>query len=151
MSTPEIRAKLAKKFGKKGGSKVGGGIRRKHKAARKTTSQDDKKILAEMKKLNAQDIPMVQEVNMFKEDGGVIHFTNPKVQADITSNTFCVSGRSANKTLPELLPGILPQLGPDNLAQLKSIAEQFQQATGKTDAANDDDEDVPELVENFDN
>jgi len=34
---------------------------------------------------------------MFKDDGTVIHFTNPKVQASIGSNTFSVTGHSENK------------------------------------------------------
>lgn len=29
---------------------------------------------------------------MIKEDGTVIHFTNPKVQASVPANTFSVSG-----------------------------------------------------------
>lgn len=31
-----------------------------------------------MKKLNVQPIPGVEEVNMFREDGNVLHFSAPK-------------------------------------------------------------------------
>jgi len=40
-------------------------------------------------------------LNMFKDDGSVIHFTNPKVQATIGANTFSVTlGHSETK--PEI-------------------------------------------------
>lgn len=42
------------------------------------TAQDDKKLQGALKKLNVQPIPGVEEVNMFKEDGNVLHFTAPK-------------------------------------------------------------------------
>ena len=48
---------------------------RKPKAS---TAQDDKKLQGALKKLNVQPIPGVEEVNMFREDGNVLHFTAPK-------------------------------------------------------------------------
>jgi nascent polypeptide-associated complex subunit beta len=48
-------------------------------------------------------IPGIEEVNMFKEDGTVIHFTNPKVQASIGANTFSVSGHSETKPVSILV------------------------------------------------
>ena len=50
-------------------------IVRKPKAS---NAQDDKKLQTALKKLNVQPIPGVEEVNMFKEDGNVLHFTAPK-------------------------------------------------------------------------
>lgn len=53
--------------------------------------------------------------------------------------------------LQELLPGIINQLGPDNLASLKTIADQYSNsaaAAAEVDA--DDDDEVPELEEDFD-
>lgn len=47
----------------------------------------------------------------------------------------------------DLLPGIVSQLGPDNLASLKKIAQQYERE--KKAEAGDDDDDVPDLVENF--
>lgn len=43
-----------------------------------STTQDDKKLQAALKKLGAQPIAGVEEVNMFREDGNVLHFTAPK-------------------------------------------------------------------------
>merc|ERR1712054_700163 len=84
------------------------------------------------KRLQVNNIPGIKEVNMFKEDGNVIHFSAPKVQASIAANTYVISGHAENKQLQELLPGIINQLGPDNLMNLKRIAESYevQGATG---------------------
>lgn len=43
-----------------------------------SAAQDDKKLQGALKKLNVQPIPGVEEVNMFREDGNVLHFTAPK-------------------------------------------------------------------------
>jgi nascent polypeptide-associated complex subunit beta len=48
------------------------------KKLHKTATSDDKKLQSTLKKLNVQPIPSIEEVNMFKEDGNVIHFTAPK-------------------------------------------------------------------------
>ena len=55
-----------------------GSVRRKKKASHKTATTDDKKLQTTLKRLNANNIPDIQEVNLFKDDGNVIHFTNPK-------------------------------------------------------------------------
>jgi nascent polypeptide-associated complex subunit beta len=44
----------------------------------KPSGQDDKKLQAALKKLNVQPVQGVEEVNMFQEDGNVLHFTAPK-------------------------------------------------------------------------
>merc|ERR1712078_371317 len=124
-----------------------GAVRRKKKAAsRSSSAQSDVKLNAALKKLGATNIPGIEEVNLFKEDGNVIHFVNPKVQAAISANTYIVSGPSETKPLQELLPSIVSQLGMDNLSQLQSMAAQAG-AAGAEAAADDDDDDVPDLVE----
>lgn len=53
----------------------------RRKIVRKTkpaAAQDDKKLQGALKKLNVQPIPGVEEVNMFREDGNVLHFSAPK-------------------------------------------------------------------------
>merc|ERR1712150_375168 len=101
-----------------------------------------------LKKLGATNIPGIEEVNFFKEDGKVIHFKNPKVQASIAANTYIISGPSETKPLQELLPSIVSQLGVDNLSQLQSVAAAAQaQAGGAAGMAEDDDDDVPDLVD----
>merc|ERR1712205_33831 len=119
-----------------------GTVRRKKKAVHKTAGQDDKRLQNTLRRLGVNTIPGIEEVNIFQDDN-VIHFTNPKVQASIAANTYIVSGNSQNKKLQDLLPGIIPQLGPDNL---RKIAEQFQKQEAAAGAKKDDD--LPE-VENF--
>jgi nascent polypeptide-associated complex subunit beta len=43
-----------------------------------SNTQDDKKLQGALKKLNVQPITGVEEVNMFREDGNVLHFSAPK-------------------------------------------------------------------------
>lgn len=122
-----------------------GSVRRKKKAVHKTTTTDDKRLQNTLKRLGVNTIPGIEEVNIFKEDT-VIHFTNPKVQASIAANTYVVSGPSQTKKLQDLLPGIINQLGTDNLANLKKIAQQFENKPEASGAGDDDD--VPD-VETF--
>lgn len=55
-----------------------GSVRRKKKAVHKTTTTDDKRLQSTLKRLGVNNIPGIEEVNLFKDDGNVIHFTNPK-------------------------------------------------------------------------
>lgn len=125
-----------------------GSVRRKKKTVRKNLSHDDKRLTNTLKRLNVRDIPAIEEVNLFKDDGTVIHFASPKVQASIAANTYVVSGNAENKKLQELLPGIISQLGPDNLEHLKKIYSSYSNEP-EAKAADDDDDDVPELEQNF--
>ncbi|RMY47446.1 hypothetical protein D0865_08660 [Hortaea werneckii] len=130
--------------------------RRKMKKVHKSSGTDDKKLQGALKKLNVQPITAIEEVNMFKQDGNVIHFSAPKVHASVPSNTFALYGNGEDKELTELVPGILNQLGPDSLASLRKLAESYQsmQKGGEgEEGKKDDDEDIPDLVEgsNFEN
>ena len=40
---------------------------------------------------------------MIKDDGDVIHFNNPKVQASLASNTFAITGHCETKCMSFLL------------------------------------------------
>lgn len=125
--------------------------RRKVKRAPARSGADDKKLQQTLKKLNTQPIQAIEEVNMFKSDGNVIHFSAPKVHAAVPSNTFAIYGNGEDKELTELVPGILNQLGPDSLASLRKLAESYQNMQ-KAEKGEDDDE-IPDLVdgENFEN
>ena len=125
--------------------------RRKKKAVHRTAATDDKKLQTSLKKLSVNTIPGIEEVNMIKDDGSVIHFNNPKVQASLAANTFAVTGHAENKQITEMLPGILNQLGAESLTHLKKLATNI--TTTPKDSLNDDDDDddeVPDLVQNFD-
>ena len=54
------------------------------------TTTDDKKLQSNLKKLGVNNIPGIEEVNMMKEDGNVIHFTNPKGEAACRTASDCV-------------------------------------------------------------
>ena len=60
---------------------------------------------------------------MFTNQGTVIHFNNPKVQASLAANTFTITGHAETKQLTEMLPSILNQLGADSLTSLRRLAE----------------------------
>jgi len=122
-----------------------GSVRRKKMTTHKTASTDEKRLQGTLKRLGVNNIPGIEEVNLFKEDGNVIHFKTPKVQASIGANTYVVSGHAETKKLQDLLPEIIHQLGPDNLANLKKIVESY---TSKKEETGDDE--IPELVSNFD-
>lgn len=104
--------------------------------------------------IDSKDEAGIEEVNLFKEDGKVIHFVNPKVQASIQANTYIVSGPSDTKPLQELLPSIVSQLGMDNIAQLQNAMAGQAGAAGAGAGGmpavaedDDDDDDVPDLVD----
>lgn len=99
-----------------------GTARRKKKVVHRTATTDDKKLQSSLKKLTVNSIPGIEEVNMFKEDGTVIHFNNPKVQASLAANTFAITGQAEQKRITEMMPGILNQLRPENLEHLKTLA-----------------------------
>merc|ERR1712233_194014 len=134
-----------------------GTVRRKKKVVHRTATTDDKKLQSSLKKLSVNNIPGIEEVNMIKDDGSVIHFNNPKVQASLAANTFAVTGHAENKQITEMLPGILNQLGAESLTHLKRLASNVSggQGLGGMEGAGgamdeEEDDEVPDLVENFD-
>ncbi|KAL0214532.1 hypothetical protein P9112_006716 [Eukaryota sp. TZLM1-RC] len=119
--------------------------RRKQRPAPQRVAAADPKLQGHLKRLNIQDIPGVEEANFFDETGAdrILHFTKPKVQANPNANTYVISGRPEEKSMSELLPDVLYQLGPKQFEQIKAVAEQAGVKTGET-------EDVPPLeTENF--
>jgi len=157
-ATPEFKPnleKLRRMQAQADAARIGGkGVpRRKKKVVHKTTTTDDKKLQGVLKKMAVNPIQGIDEVNMFRESGEVLHFVNPKVQASLSSNVFCISGHHEVKPLTEMLPSIIQQLGGDNMFNFQNLAKTLAGAGGadaaKAAAAAADD-DVPELVENFD-
>lgn len=74
-------AKVAKLQAAAAANRLGGKGTPRRKLPKRTkpaSQQDDKKLQAALKKLNVQPITGVEEVNMFLEDGNVLHFTAPK-------------------------------------------------------------------------
>lgn len=82
---------------------------------------------------------------------------------------MAIYGPGQTKELTELVPGILNQLGPDSLANLRRLAESYQSMTARQAAmaggaagagagagaekegeVGDEADEIPDLVENFD-
>lgn len=126
------------------------GIYNEKEGCPRDSTTDDKRLQSTLKRIGVNGIPAIEEVNIFKDDV-VIQFLNPKVQASIAANTWVVSGSPQTKKLQDILPNIIHQLGPDNLENLKKLAEQFQKQAPEagadaTAAQEDDDDAVPDLV-----
>ncbi|KAL9274584.1 Basic transcription factor 3-like protein [Drosera capensis] len=106
----------------------------KKKAVHKTTKTDDKRLQSTLKRIGVNTIPAIEEVKFSRMMWLFI-------QASIPANAWVVSGSPQTKR-------------PDNLDNLRELAEQFQKQgppTATTDAAaadapEDDDDDGPELV-----
>ncbi|XP_054581629.1 transcription factor BTF3-like [Eptesicus fuscus] len=125
--------------------RIGGkGTARRKKVVHRTATADDKKLQF-LKKLGCLIIT---------NQGTVIHFNNPKVQASLAANTFTITDHAETKQLTEMLPSILNQRGADSLIRLRRLAEALpkQSVDGKAPLATgeEDDDEVPDLVENFD-
>ena len=141
MEDPEVleaRKKLASKFGESVRIGGKGSMRKKNKVPHKTSQVDDKKVKQAIKKLGVQPLPGIDEVNFFQDDNTILHFQNPQIEGNIRDNFFVISGKGEVKTIRDLMPGILPQIGPKNAEFLKELIN-----SAKTAPADDD---VPELV-----
>mmetsp|Transcript_9656 Transcript_9656/g.18851 ORF Transcript_9656/g.18851 Transcript_9656/m.18851 type:complete len:151 (-) Transcript_9656:1451-1903(-) len=134
------RQKLVERFGENVRTGGKGSKRQLKKVQHKSGAGDDRKLQTALKKFAPQPFPSIEEVNLFRDDQTVMHFKTPQVQASIKDNLFLVSGPNEIKHIRDLMPGILPQLGPQNMEFLKEFA---QQASAQTS--------VPELIpeENF--
>ncbi|KAL6043822.1 Transcription factor BTF3 4 [Balamuthia mandrillaris] len=111
--------------------------RRKHKAKPRAGATNDRRLQSELGRMGVNELPGIEAVDMFHEDGSVLHFTNPKVQTSGGANMLVVTGRSEKLQFP---------------AGAEGLASQVLQAASAAAAAADKggDDDVPELVENFD-
>ena len=117
--------------------------RRKVKKAHKLSGADDKKIQSTIKKLSAQTIASIDEVNFFMQNGSILHFTVPKIQTVVSANTYIISGNPEEKDIAELLPGILSQLGPENIAELRKMAQAFSKSEANSEVS-----EISEKLEN---
>ena len=141
----DAREQLKKKFGKN--TKIGGkgGARRTKKVNKKADKNEDKKLKQQLKKFNVQSLPDIEEVNFFKDDGTVMNFKRPAVDFSVRDNLLVVSGSPETKEIESMLPDILKQVGPEQAAKLKDVVKK----EDKKAEANDDDDDIPDLVGNF--
>ncbi|GAB4816256.1 hypothetical protein N2152v2_003302 [Parachlorella kessleri] len=131
---------------------------RKKKAVHKTTSTDDKRLQNTLKRLGVNTIPGIEEVLLLNNDGTALQFNNPKVQASIAANTYVVSGPAQQKRAQDVMAQMLAGMG--GMPGMASMMAQMGAGgaggfpafnpAGAAEEPLDDDDDVPELVENFD-
>ena len=114
----EARKKLEKKFGKT--EKVGG-MKRKHKADAKPQTGSDKKVKEIVKKLVAQPLPDISDINLFTADNKVIQFKGASVFGSFQNQTIIVSGASETKDLKDCFADVVTQLSPEQLKGLKDL------------------------------
>lgn len=138
--TPDMlaaRERLRARMGVSGTQTGGKGTaRRKIKKTNKLVG-DDKRLQFGLRSIGAASIPGIEEVQMIKDDGHIIVFNNPKVQAAPNANTYVISGVADEREIS--LPTIFQQLSAAGL--------DLSQAGNKKN----EDGDIPTLVEAFDN
>lgn len=134
-----------------------GSARRKKKVMHHPVVKDDKQLINTLKKLGANTIPGIEEVNLFRENNMVITIKNPKVQTALACNTFSVSGQGVEKPMSEVVPSSFANnMSPESLMQLRNLGTLLNRARaeakvgggGNLPTGNDDDVPVPQ--ENFD-
>ena len=133
------RAKLAARFGDQSRTGGKGSMRRKKKVQHKNPLGDDKKLQAALKRLGVQNLPSIEEVNFFQEDNNILHFNSPQVQAQVKDNLYVITGQPETKSLQDLMPGIIPQLGAQNMDFLKEMIQ--------ANPPKAEEDEIPELTE----
>ena len=140
----EAREKLKAKFGDS--TRTGGkGTERRKKKVPPKAKNEDAVLNKKLSKFGLQVLPDIEEVNMFRDDDTVMHFKKPALQFSIREQLVTISGDCETKNIKDLLPGILNQVGHQQYQALQNI---FGGAAASKAAADEDD--VPELVGNFD-
>lgn len=136
-----------------------GSARRKKKVMHHPVVKDDKQLINTLKKLGANPIPGIEEVNLFRDNNTVITIKNPKVQTALACNTFSVAGQGVEKPISEVIPSSFANsMTPENFMQLRNLgtllnrarAEGKGGAGGSGGATTVADDDVPVPQENFD-
>lgn len=147
---PVDQEKLAKLQKLSANNKVGGTRRKMTKKAGSTGGKDDTKLQAQLAKFKAVTIDNVEEANFFKSDGTVMHFNKVGIQTAPQHNTTVFYGIPQEKSLQELFPGIIPQLGAESINALTQLAAQLQTAQQEGTGAsltNKENEDIPDLLD----
>ena len=136
----EARKKLSDKFSSTSIRIGGKGTpKRKVKVVHHNSSNNDKLTKEVIKKLQAQPLQELNEVNLFTEDLRVIQFKNPEVFGNLPNQIFIVCGNSEEKQVKENFPEFITQLSKGQLEQLKK-------SIPLADKKKEKEEEVPNLV-----
>lgn len=137
----DARKRLAEKFGSTSTRLGGKGTpKRKLKVVHHSNTGTDKHAKEIIKKLQAQPLQDLSEVNLFTNDLKVLQFKNPEVFGNIPNQTFIVCGAPEEKSLKDHFPEFVSQMSASQLTQFKNFAlPDPKTAPGKT-------EEAPQLV-----
>jgi len=108
--------------------------------------QEDGKLKSAVKKFGVQNLPDIEEVNMFKDDNSIVNFRKPLIQFSVRENLLIVTGEPQTKQLKDLMPEIMKQVGPQQYEALKTLVGDYAKQSGAAGVAADDEDDVPPLV-----
>lgn len=145
-------AKLKQLSAKNKTTKVGGKrITKKSTQSAAQTTTD--KIVDAMKSHNASLIPRIAEINFFCADGNIIHFQSTLIQKPtvIQSESYCITAISnakyEYKTITDLVPGIIRQVGIQNTEYLEKATEYLQKKLRQVNLDIDNDKDGIPVIE----
>lgn len=156
---PAKLEKLKKLSSKNKTVKVGGKrINKKPSASAAATAAlaESEKILSMMKAKNGKTLPDVQEINFFCDDGEILHFENTLIskptvtQSESGDFTAITNAKYQSKTVVELLPGIIKQVGVQNMDLLQKATKELMkrfESTHLDDAKARADDGIPEIAE----
>ena len=137
----EARKKLTDKYASTSIRMGGKGTqRRKVKVVHHSTSGSDKQTKEVIKKLQAQPLQELNEVNLFTNDLKVIQFKNPEVFGNLPNQIFIVCGNGEEKHVKDNFAEFITQLSPSQIEQFKNLAAV--DALGKRTKADE----APQLV-----
>ena len=138
----EARKKLAEKFASTNTRLGGKGTpKRKLKVVHHANTSTDKHTKEVIKKLQAQPLQDLVEVNLFQNDMKVLQFKNPEVFGNIPNQTFIVCGKPEEKNVRDNFGEFVSQLPPSQIAQLKQTVQNDFKGAEKAKA-----EEAPQLV-----
>ena len=114
------RDKLEQKF-KGQNPRLGGKgtMKRKNKKQSKSSGVEDKKCKELVKKLNAQPLPEISEMNFFTKDQKIIQFKNPDIFGNIQEKIFIVHGSPVERSLADSFGEMVNQLTPEQIEKIK--------------------------------
>ena len=136
----DARKKLSDKFSSTSIRIGGKGTpKRKVKVVHHNSSNSDKQTKEVIKKLQAQPLQELNEVNLFTKDLKVLQFKNPEVFGNLPNQIFIVCGQSEEKLVKDNFAEFITQLSKSQLDQLKGAFPAEGDKKGKQ-------EDVPQLV-----
>lgn len=117
----EALKNLEKRFGES--TRLGGkGTQKRKVKVQHKPAGDDKKVKNLVKKMGAQPMPDISEMNFFLEDNTYWNFKKPEVYMSFQNQIVILSGDHEVKSVRENLAEVVTQISPEQLEQVRSAA-----------------------------